>query len=500
MEMVTDATAARAAGDWRSACAAVKMTVGFDLGEVAARYGTEQARLIEADLAGFAPDFLRLHLPEGGAGTRVVLSRRAEPFHRPGLLRNRRGIPGLALTLPPQPHPEQRLTLRVIDLGRLTGSWYDLPAWTWHADAVDERRWAYGASAERLPWHFTDGQAYPVSGATRDRPRNDRPAEFEALLDAPDPGLLLRAVRAAGFAVEDRLAVPVAHWQATLPLLAAEGRRLAYRYGVFGLWNQGGPVFANTGYGGRLALAVAADGALSIVDEPAHTIRRGPIGFAVRAPQDVALLRWGRLSPDDLHPLAHDALFAGRRQQRPAPEETREEIRVRCGTAWHLVEVIGASLRTPHHDDAELRREALLHGLNGCAAALAGFRTGRRPVPKRIRKVRQDFFARARHGDTASVLADLLAGADPVLRDPDGRSLMHFLAQLDHRRLLPVLLQIGLTVEDRDHLGRTPLHMAAYAGAADVVRALLDAGAQADLPDDRGHTAAVILARARLQQ
>jgi len=48
-----------------------------------------------------------------------------------------------------------------------------------------------------------------------------------------------------------------------------------------------------------------------------------------------------------------------------------------------------------------------------------------------------------------------------------------------------LLLDLGFLVDDRDELGQTALHQAAYAGRSDVVRLLLDHGAEVDPVDNR---------------
>lgn len=51
------------------------------------------------------------------------------------------------------------------------------------------------------------------------------------------------------------------------------------------------------------------------------------------------------------------------------------------------------------------------------------------------------------------------------------------------------LLQLGARVNVRDRKGQTPLHHAAAYRTVEVVAALLEAGAEADIPDDEGKTA-----------
>ncbi|GAA2715332.1 hypothetical protein [Actinoplanes palleronii] len=420
--MVAAATAARLAGDWRGACAASGVEVRID---------PSDAAFLAADLAGLAPDLLRRHLPRAGnhavrPALSVVLSRRATVEPR---------TPVLLLTTPPTVTAPQRLELTVSCLAELDRDWLDLPPWAWHASEVADRRWAYGASAERAAWHFADGTAYPRGTSTPADlrgtvdPAPDRAAEFERLLRAIAPEGMEELYRSAGLDTDDRYR---SEWysrlltaeQDRLPLLAAETRRLAGRYGELAT------VFPTLVAGG-LELRVSEEGT-PVVGIWNRRRRRGgppgPYGLGLAAPLDVALLRWGALSRDELHPLVHEALFPGRVQRwRPVGHDSSATIRVRCGADWHLVEIAGASLRLPDHDEVEVRRETMLAVLggrsSGCAAALAAFRTGQKPMPKEIRKWRRHFFARLVHGDTATVLADLAAGCDQLLRDPQGRTL-----------------------------------------------------------------------------
>jgi hypothetical protein len=322
--MILEATAARLAGDWRAACAAAAVDVRVDPLEVSVRFGTEPAAMLEAELAGFAPDFLRRHLPRTRTGALrpgmlVVLAREA--------VRMGRGVPVPVVRLPYSEDAPQRLVFRVMDSGDLPDPRLWLAPWTWQAGAVEERRWAYGPFAGREPWRSAEGVSVPG-----------------------DPG--------------------------------------------------------------------------------------------VDPPGDAALLRWGTLIPDQLHPLVHEALFPDRVQDwQPLLHDPCGAYRVRCGTDWHIVEGIGASVRTPHHDEAELRREPAA----GCARAVAGFLTGEKPVPKALRKHRQRIFARAFHGDTDGLLTDLAAGCDPRFRDVRGRSLMQWIGHVDRERVRPVLLAAGLS-------------------------------------------------------
>lgn len=495
--MVAAATERRLAGDWRGACAAALVDVHIDLRSVASTYGRAHAARIEADLAGFAPDLMRRFLPrvQGRLIPRasVVLSRSDDAC---------RGVVDGSVRHGPvlvadSPHSwqavRQGVGLRVRH--QLPTHFYDLPDWAWHADAVEDRRWACGAGPDRLPWHFADGSPYPQGAVTPPEQAADRTGEVERIGDLLAARRTVRAFEAAGFSVDQvkphefapDLPPLLATLARALPVARAEQLRLARRYQqeIFSApWSQivvTGLTVRNAGY--------LQSGS-------------GPWLFGVPAPAEAALLRFGDLSPDQLHPLVHAALFPGRAQQwQAAVPHTPEQIRVRCGTQWHTVIAAGGHLRTPHHEDAEIRREFALAGLGGpiggCAAAVRGWRTGERPLAKAVRKDRQALFNLALHGDTDGLLARLAGGLDPGLRGPGGGTLLHWLAHLDHERILPVLLDAGLSLEERDHDGRTALHAAAASAAEATMAALVAAGADPEARNGNGRTPAQVLAAVR---
>lgn len=497
--MTTAVTALRSAGDWRGVCAAGLVDAHVDLRDVARRHGAAAAGTIEADLCGFAPDLLRRFLPRGGGlalwpQSRVVLSRLPGEFTD--------ATPVLVADLPRLERTRQRIGLRVTTVGELVDNWYDLPAWCWHADAVADRRWAYGASATRLAWHDPSGRSYPQGIPVPAAPV-DRADEVEALSALLAAGQATRAYALAGIAVDE---VRTGAWHgertvfeawlaapgAALPVSAAETRRLARRYRLTSLHT----------HARSLVLDLSRDGGISVRPMTRDDRVGGPVAFGVTAPVEVALLRWGVLPVDDLHPLVHESLFPERIQRHRLPGPgPRREFRVRCGSDWHLVLVTGARIHPTRHTDRDIDREFLLAGLggpiSGCAAAVRAFRTGAKPVPKHVRWSRYDLFGYAFHGDTDTVLAVVADGLDPALRDGEGGSLMHWLHYLDHRRVLPALLAAGLQVDEPDRIGNRPAHRAAWSLAEDVVAALVAAGADPAAVDAQGRTAAQILTQVR---
>lgn len=165
-------------------------------------------------------------------------------------------------------------------------------------------------------------------------------------------------------------------------------------------------------------------------------------------------------------------------------------VRVRCGAVWHQVGIANGRLNAYDHTDVEIERELTLSTLggpiSGCAAAVRAWRTGTGRLPKLLRLQRNAFFAAADAWATAAVLADLDAGFDPRAFGPGGATLMHKLSYLDVDLLLPRLLSAGLSVDQRDKEGRTPLHRAAAARNEYAVAALVEAGADPSLRDNAG--------------
>jgi ankyrin repeat protein len=115
--------------------------------------------------------------------------------------------------------------------------------------------------------------------------------------------------------------------------------------------------------------------------------------------------------------------------------------------------------------------------------------TGQGPwlLPPPVQDLHDDLWLRVLYGDTDGVLRLLDAGF-PLAVERNGATLMHALRSLDHSRVLPRLLALGLDVNARTRAGATPLHTAlAYPEAGtDLIAALLHAGADPRATDSRG--------------
>lgn len=98
----------------------------------------------------------------------------------------------------------------------------------------------------------------------------------------------------------------------------------------------------------------------------------------------------------------------------------------------------------------------------------------------------------AGRSDGAPYVATLVAaGANPDLRDVDGRSALHHAVQnASDVTTVAVLLRAGASVDVSDLSGFTPLHLAVRRteGASEIIAILLEAGASADKGDRNGTT------------
>ncbi|MFE1869281.1 ankyrin repeat domain-containing protein [Streptomyces sp. NPDC059496] len=472
--MIEQATAHRLAGDWRAACAAAAVDVEFELPVVEARYGAAVAEAVAEDLRHFAPDLLRWHLPRylGGRTTiatdrRILLASYGGP-----------GGPTLSVTTPHMSEGPQRLRLHCAPVtgkkwNLYTGSGFTSQNWTavrpfWdarHASELGARFADPDGLAERIAtlWARKDVVgAYAAAGiacdltvpAPQQRQRQNDPeavlagTPFDLTRLAPEVARLV----AAGAGDRYRLA---AGWRTYL-------------------------LFEHTGPHGLRARVVEQAEALDVPALPGYVWQRLP---------DLELVRTGLVSPRELHPLVAAALFpgAGPAVGPPGPG-TGTSARVRCRGGWHEVHSRGGVLDVPHTPEEQQRERAMRAfggAVSGCFAVQQSWTTGEGRLPRALQVQRQELFLYAQHGDTPGVVALLDAGMDPRIRDARGRGLLHALHLLDHEVLLPRLLAAGLDLEARDKNERTPLLSAVHwGGSADLVRALLAAGARIDVVDE----------------
>lgn len=91
-------------------------------------------------------------------------------------------------------------------------------------------------------------------------------------------------------------------------------------------------------------------------------------------------------------------------------------------------------------------------------------------------------------GKQSSLAPDCDAGAEGVPDDIDANIRLMYLANERDLAGIEEILASGVDVNFRDIDGRTALHVAACQGFADVVKLLLDKGAQVDAEDRWGST------------
>ncbi|WP_424862361.1 ankyrin repeat domain-containing protein [Streptomyces sp. MMS24-I29] len=501
----------RAAGDWRGACATALFDVAFDLSEVASAHGPDVAAALGEDLRHLVPDLVRWHLPRvlGGRSTlaadlTVVLAGYGAVEGAPDA-----DVPYLHLRTPPMVEGPQRISLRFGAVRLGGGSRTFRPGvmdwracrYLWDARHTGELRARVGG-ADRSPFLRADGTPLGADELPGTDPGTADPvahAEWVTLLH--QRGRVTDSLAAAGIELDStepdtpswhraepesvlgRLALDVAR-------LETEARRFADLYGTDRLQISGD-------WYARILLELAGDhgdGRLRIRlvgRDAAADAPFLPPAYWRRLP-DIDLLRTGALTPAQLHPLVAEALFPGvvfpgTEPAGPPGPTPPAPVRVRCRGEWHEVAFRDGRLATPHSVQEQQRENALRAfggAVTGCFAVEHSCTTGTGRLPKALRAQRRDLFLRAQHGDTPGVLELLDAGVDPRVRDAGRRSLLHVLHFLDHQPLLSRLLDAGLDLEAPDHRERTPLCVAvADRGSAELVKALVEAGARIDVTD-----------------
>ncbi|MFC8533095.1 ankyrin repeat domain-containing protein [Streptomyces sp. NPDC057249] len=498
--VIEESAALREAGDWRGACAAAGVDVHVDPDEVSARYGTEVAEALLADLRDLVPDLLRWHLP------RILAGRSTLATERTVLLAGYGAAPDayLQVSTPPMVDGPQHLPLRFGPLRRrtsagLTDDWRSL-GHLWRASRAGELR-ARAGGGDRLPFLAADGSPLPVDRLPLEDPgADDEVARAEWLNLLHHEGRVAEALAAAGIEWDPTPPEMPSYYRTApetivaglaldVPRLEAEVRRFAAlgtaeRFQIGHDWRARVLLdFTGPGLDGRLRVKVVnREAATDAVFLPEALWRRLP---------DLDLLGDGLLAPADLHPLVARSLFPDHRGPSGPPGVTPPApVRVRCRGDWHEVRFRDGALGSPH-TARERQRESALRAfggaVTGCFAVEHACLTGTGRLPRALAAQRRDLFLRAQHGDTAGVVALLDAGVDPRIRDGGRHTLLHVLPLLDHTVLLPRLLAAGLDLEARDHRERTPLSVAVSGrGPAGLVRDLLDAGARIDVSDQTG--------------
>ncbi|MET7392425.1 ankyrin repeat domain-containing protein [Dactylosporangium sp. NPDC005572] len=529
--VVEAAAAARAVGDWRRAAELARTQVSIDLDATRIRFGGVAADELEDDLRHLCLDLLWWHLPRHRGGM-TTLHPRVSAVLAPSA--DAETGPLLRVRLPKSPAGPQRLHLDVTSFDELENErWYVAPRYTWDVRETAGLRSAWGGSPARMPLLTPDGRPLP---ADQLGVGDDEAARTERVYLRLAAGDLATAWAECGFDVTEVDPEALQHGGVgpACPVGLAEEVRAASR--VFNASQ------VNTLYGARLdidlpdapspsrspwsepasdasaapasaapasaapasaaptasAASAASDaeqpgataaqpGALSAVGSDLGDYLEIPVRVATDGvPADLILIAAGHRAPGDLHPLMRAALFSSppaghlRPPPRPAAPPTAQ---VRCQGTWHTMTIADGRLRMEHHSDAEAQREETLRALGGtstgCFAIQLAWTTGTGRLPHTLSATVREVRHRMQHGDTPWLLEGLREGMiDPLMRDPNGWSLLHMAMWVDFRQVVPGLLQDGVPVDARDKIGRTPLYLAAMNGGhPDFMRLLLACGA-----------------------
>ncbi|MFY7065250.1 ankyrin repeat domain-containing protein [Nocardiopsis changdeensis] len=515
-QAIDRATERRLAGDWRGACAAAGVDVELDLDAVRNEYGTEFTERLLDDLHHLVPDLAKLHMPRSWKGLGLLLPEQPALLSRPGgpngpwltlkvepwyARRSRRP----ALTVEPaETHPGHYLeagryeypALHRYNLSSTTAHWEGVPhVWEtsrhlWDIRHVHEARERWGGDARRIPFLNPAGGPRALEELpTEDPGAGDPVARAEWIDGLHQAGQVVEAFAAAGIRF-DAGPVPMeaaAHLPFSPARIPGELRRLTA-----------------AGLGDRFQIPYDKD-FLVVFSMDGGVVRAGFVDLDVDTseitampevcwtrPPDIDVLRDG-MSPDELHPLVRAAVAPGHAPgEPPAPVFVdRAPARIRCRGEWHEVTPTRTGIRIPHSDE-EILREASLKVLggrsSGCFAVRETWATGAGRLPRELRRRRDNLFEHVRHGDTDAVLRYLDEEGDPHIRSAGGQTLLHYLSLLDHRVLLPRLLEAGADVNAEDLDGRAALRFVSGRLRGDngentaVGRALLAAGAVAELP------------------
>ncbi|WP_433082334.1 hypothetical protein ACQP1P_01455 [Dactylosporangium sp. CA-052675] len=424
--MIELATEHRFAGDWPGAFEAAYVTVAPTVDDLHRHYGSRFAKTVEAELRHMIPDLLRWHLPRH-PDTGVLVPDMCYPLT---LLRD----DYVLFARTPMAHQPQRVTLGIDALDRLARPRTDLRLFQlrdrWDARRTGElltRCGGPGFLASRpllLDESGRHAEAWAAAGFDLrvllfderwGRARTD-PAAWT------DPSRRARAVDQS-----------LAWLRPAFAFLPEATRRAADATGLVRIDLRGRRLVLEAG-GPRAWLLNGAPAARAETEEFGVELSRVPsmpLAHARRPPELTALLR-GELGPGDLHPVTFETLFPGLPAPHPSPPvRLPTDIRVRCGTATHTVQMREGRIVIPHTDE-EVRRERALIALGGarigCLAAQDGWRDSTIRMPRAMRRLRDEVMLLAQRGDVWALRAAVESGLDRHARDAQGRTLRDRLA------------------------------------------------------------------------
>jgi hypothetical protein len=501
---VAAASKRRAAGDWAGACAAAQVEVRFRLANVRDRFGAELTAALEDDLRHLVPDLLRWHLPRQAQTDhgplepgRLTLARYGPEPARPLTLAA--NVPGPLS----RPHRIELYALAYPALASMMDDWSDTrDLWDDRATSGLLPRMSGG---DRTPFFTSDGRALGADELPRDTPTGDPVALTEWVMLLQESGRFEEAWTAGGVPAQflnpfTRRPMDLERWTygwdayALVPALAVAVQRWRARSS-----SADDRIVVLRPFGSRfhrLVVTVSGSDMSAALAADVEALPVAPRSWWNRLPE-IELLRRRGLELPGVHPLVRASLFpdypGDPDEFRPVDPAQPGPVRVRCRGGWHRVGWRDGRAEAFDHTAEEARRERVVRSLGGevprCFTVTEGWRRGDR-LPRELRGLRRHGVLAARHGDATELIRLLDLGLDPAgLRDRWGRDPMHHLALLQSLPLLRRLLAAGLDINRRDLIGRTPLAWAVCdGGPADLVHALLDAGADPTIADDNRDT------------
>jgi len=115
------------------------------------------------------------------------------------------------------------------------------------------------------------------------------------------------------------------------------------------------------------------------------------------------------------------------------------------------------------------------------------------PTGPALTESEQTLLAAVQRANCSSILQSLLDGANPNVRDPKGRTPLHFVAGVGLAPAAVLLIHFGAQIDARDEDGLTPIHMAAGYANSQTLRVLVAAGADTTLTGNAQGTATEVV-------